>query len=152
MGTLLVLLTLVTTPANTDVKANTYHPTFTKMVAFINTERAKHGLPPVKTDPALMANSARHTQWMAGNNSLTHSSGVAEIIARGQTSVPSVIQDWMTSRKGHREIILGNYKYVGAAGYSYHGRLYWCMQFSGNKIKYSAPMRYIAPAPQYQSS
>jgi hypothetical protein len=57
---------------------------------------------------------------------------------------------------GHKKVILGkDYKYVGAAGYSYNGRYYWCVQFSKDKatkkyaapvIKYDTPTRHIMPS------
>lgn len=109
-----------------------YHPTFVAMVTYANNLRAQHNLPPLTVDPGLMSWSASHTKWMVTNNSLVHSQGVAEIIASGHRGVPQVIRAWNAS-SGHRAVLLGKYRYVGAAGYKQGDRYYWCMQFSNQR-------------------
>jgi hypothetical protein len=109
-----------------------YHQTFTKMIAAANQQRARHGLQPVQPVPGLMDSSAKHTIQMVRTRNLTHSSyRVAEIIAAGQRTAEEVVLDWMRS-PGHRSVMLGNYKYVGAAAYmpTGGGTRYWTMQFS----------------------
>jgi uncharacterized protein YkwD len=128
---MLALLVATTAVAQEKKKAPTYHPTFVAMVKHANAQRAMYGKPALTIDPGLMAWSASHTRWMC-RSGLQHSEGVAEIIARGQTGVREVIQDWMTS-DGHRANLLGDYRYVGAAGYVYRGQYYWCMQFSSQR-------------------
>ena len=166
MGILLIFLAVA---ADNTTQQREYHPTFMAMVKHANAERARYGLPPVEPDPGLMDWSARHAKWMVTNGSLTHSSGVAEIIASGQTGVREVTRAWMNS-SGHRAIMLGRYRYCGAAGYVWRGRYYWCMQFSNSRHtvvselrkateryvrpqeSYSAPVRYSTPPASFGST
>lgn len=121
--------------------AESYHPTFTKMVKRANEHRKAAGLPALTIDAELMACTAKHTKWMATTQSLQHTTApVAEIIASGQRTINEVMDSWLKS-SGHRAILLGNYRYVGAAGYSLRGRTYWGMQFRST----ASPRRANAP-------
>lgn len=130
-----------------------YHPTFTAMVQAVNQERAKARKAPVQPVPGLMKASTLHAQQMARSGNLRHSRyRVAEIIAAGQRNVPNVVRSWMNSR-GHRVVILGNYKYVGAAGYMMKGGTrYWCMQFSNTAYgMQTKQQQWSGSTPEYSS-
>jgi uncharacterized protein YkwD len=131
-----------------------YHPTFVKMVQAANAERARIGRPPVRIAPGLMTASANHTKQMVTTGNLRHSQyRVAEIIAAGQRNVPEVIRSWMRS-PGHRAVLTGNYRYVGAAAYMMKGggTRYWTMQFSNTAYGAQSQQQAQQPRPptQYQ--
>jgi len=139
MGMLLILWAIASDNMNERINATAatkYQPAFVAMIDQANAQRARYGLQPVQADYGLMLRASNHTKWMVRSNSLTHSSGAAEIIASGQRTVGEAIQSWMNSR-GHRSIMLGNYRYTGAACYQWNGRYYWCMQFSNSRYTIS---------------
>lgn len=100
------------------------------VISQTNSQRARHGLPPLAVDSQLMSSAGRHAQWMASNRNLSHGRGVAENIAMGQGSAGEAIRSWMNS-SGHRANILGSgYTRIGVAvAYSSNGTPYWCQQF-----------------------
>lgn len=101
------------------------------IVKHTNTERARHGLPPLQVDSQLMQQTRQHAMWMATRRVMQHTSAaVAENIAAGQRSPDEVVRDWMNS-PGHRSNILGSqYKRIGVAAYrGADGQVYWCQQF-----------------------
>jgi len=55
-----------------------------------------------------------------------------ENIAVGQTSVSSVMNDWMNSSGHRRNILLDGFKSIGIACLYYNGAYYWVQQFSYN--------------------
>jgi len=101
-----------------------------QLVQHVNIERQRLGLRPLVLSFDLMRSARSHCTWMCWNNSMTHTRApVAETIAAGQQSVPSVMNSWMRS-SGHRSIILGRYSRFGVSAYtSRSGTVYWAMQF-----------------------
>lgn len=123
-----VVQTLVT-PASA-VSAFSLFPAEQQIIDYTNSERARHGRPPLTMDPRLMESARRHCIWMVQRRSLQHGSGGrAENIAMGQGSAYQAVRDWMNS-SGHRANILGGYSRIGVAGYTTpEGTIYWCQQF-----------------------
>lgn len=108
-----------------------FHEIESKLISATNATRARHGLPPLKVDHALMRSARRHAAWMTRSRALQHTSAmVAENIAMGQRSVRGAMQSWMSS-PGHRANILnGRYRRLGVAAYrTPEGTIYWCQQF-----------------------
>jgi uncharacterized protein YkwD len=106
-----------------------------------NKERSSHGLDNLQTDELMQSHAQKWADWMALNNSLTHSRLViagteyftmGENIAMGYDDIDSVLHGWMNS-PGHRRNIL-NPKFTHA-GFGYakrpNGSAYWCAQFGG---------------------
>jgi uncharacterized protein YkwD len=85
-----------------------------EVVRLHNEVRAKHGLPPVVVDDAMMELAQEHTDWMCETHNVVHSNlDYAENIASGTDWTPkSVVRQWMDS-PGHRANILGNYTKIG---------------------------------------
>lgn len=101
-----------------------------EIVTRTNLQRARYGLHPLRIDFGLLRSARRHAQWMTRNNSMQHSSGVAENIAMGQPSPTAVLAAWMNS-SGHRANILNpHYTRIGIATYATpQGVHYYCQQF-----------------------
>jgi uncharacterized protein YkwD len=102
------------------------------VVSYTNTERAKHGLPPLEVDKTLMKTAREHCSWMTWNRIFQHTRRpVAENIAMGQPSSQDVVRSWMNS-SGHRANILNpNHRHIGVGAYrTESGTIYWVQQFS----------------------
>ena len=114
-----------------------------EVITLTNAERAKAGLPALRSHPELNAAADAHAEDMAKNHYFSHTSlnkdlpwdraekfgydstGFAENIARGQQTPEQVVDDWMNS-SGHRANIMnGSYADIGV-GYD-HG--YWVQDF-----------------------
>jgi hypothetical protein len=135
----------VVPPKTTDVTS-----TEAALVAAINAQRARYGLPALEIDTHVHLFARMHAAWMARFGCMRHSGGCyAENIAMGQPSVESVVQTWMNS-PGHRANILnGGYRTIGVGcAADSAGRLYWCQNFS--TVSYRLREREtvaLAPAP-----
>jgi uncharacterized protein YkwD len=117
------------------------------MLARLNQERAKRGLPALCLNKKLSAAAQGHSADMARNKQMTHTgsdgssvgqratragytwSGVAENVAAGQASVSEVMRDWVNS-PGHYNNIIGRYKHVGFAG---EQSRYWTQVFGNDR-------------------
>jgi uncharacterized YkwD family protein len=118
-----------------------------KVVELTNQERSKYGLAALKADTALSKVAREKSLDMSNNGYFSHTSptygspfdmmkqfGISyqyagENIAMGQRSPEEVVQAWMNS-EGHRKNILnGNYNYIGV-GYVESGN-YWTQMFIG---------------------
>ena len=107
------------------------HPIEARVIEKTNSQRARHGLPPLAVDPSLVKSARRHAAWMTNNRSMVHTSQpVGENIAMGQHSSREVINAWMNS-SGHRANILNpGYRRIGVAAYTTpEGTIFWCQQF-----------------------
>lgn len=107
------------------------HPVDARVIERTNSQRARHGLPPLSVDPRLVSSARRHAAWMTNSRSLAHTSlPVGENIAMGQSSSAEVINAWMNS-SGHRANILNpGYTRIGVAAFATpNGTIYWCQQF-----------------------
>lgn len=83
-------------------------------------------------DESLCATAQAWAVRMARWNDLNHgrTAPSAEIIAKGQSDVPEVFNDWMHSR-GHRAILMTGYSRCGwGLAYSASGQPFWCGQFA----------------------
>ena len=116
----------------------------------VNSERAAHGLPPVKLSPELsdaanirakeIEDSFSHTRpdgsscFSAMTDlGITYSSA-AENIAYGQKSPQSVMNAWMNS-SGHRANILDpNMEYIGVGVAYENGTYYWTQFFAASDV------------------
>lgn len=115
----------------TPVKKPPLFPVERQIIARTNSERVRHGLPALATDPKLVQSARKHAYWMASYRSLQHAhTASAENIAQGQTSANHAVSCWMSS-PGHRANILGRrYRRIGVAAYvAADGQTYWCQQF-----------------------
>jgi len=101
-----------------------------EILALVNRERQKNGLPPVADDPVLSTIAQNHAADMAGRRYFSHTNpdgkdlferlgeaGVsyrraAENIASGYRNPAALIRGWMGS-PGHRKNILGDFTKVG---------------------------------------
>ncbi len=106
-------------------------PIETNIIKYTNAQRAKYGLPALKTDKDLMASARQHGAWMARHRKMVHTRrNVAENIAMGYRTSDSAVRGWMNS-KGHRANILNRgYQRIGVGAYrTASGTIYWCQQF-----------------------
>jgi uncharacterized protein YkwD len=120
-----------TVPVTTTVTDASLLTIEQNIVQRTNSQRLRHGLPPLQIDHQLMGSARRHAMWMARNRVMQHTSAtVAENIAAGQHSSDQVVSDWMNS-SGHRANILSSrYSRIGVAAYrGRDGQIYWCQQF-----------------------
>ncbi len=131
----LAVVTLMTSAVPAEHNAKTHElellPIEQNVVARTNSQRARHGLPPLQIDAGLMQRARRHASWMASRRSLRHTTAtVAENIAMGQSSSQEAVQDWMRS-PGHRANILNSsHARIGVGAYrGANGQIYWCQQF-----------------------
>jgi uncharacterized protein YkwD len=106
-------------------------PIEARIIEKTNSDRARHGLPPLAVDVKLVSSARKHAAWMTNNRSMTHTSAaVGENIAMGQHSSGEVLNAWMNS-SGHRANILNRgYRRIGVAAYrTPEGTIFWCQQF-----------------------
>ena len=107
------------------------HPIEARIIERTNSQRAHHGLAPLRVDPRLVHSARKHAAWMTNSHSMTHTTQpVGENIAMGQHSSSEVLNAWMNS-DGHRANILNpGYTRIGAAAYTTkNGTIFWCQQF-----------------------
>ena len=118
----------------------------------VNQIREEYGLPVFKRLDALTGAAGKRAKEVSGFYSHTRPSGYAsytvlkeyglnysyagENIAAGQRTAQVVVNDWMTSTKGHREAILSNeYQYMGVGFVRLQGSdpqgfgYYWVQEF-----------------------
>lgn len=118
-------------PSSNDVNSNYDFQSFQEdLLAAVNNERRKAGLPDLCLNAKLTSAAQKHSEDMASNGFMSHTgsdgsslstrvnrenfrwSGLAENVAAGQQTVEAVMSSWMNS-SGHRRNILGNYKFFG---------------------------------------
>lgn len=122
---------MVPPPEDRAAQPPALHPIEARVIEKTNSQRARHGLPPLVVDPHLLQSARNHAAWMTNSRSMTHTSKpVGENIAMGQNSSAEVINAWMNS-SGHRANILNpGYTRIGVAAYTTpEGTIYWCQQF-----------------------
>ncbi len=111
----------------------------TRLVAEVNAERAKRGLPALRVDAELARAAAvraaeivqkfSHTRPDGSAWSTVSASAYGENIAMGQRTVDKVMAAWMSSQ-GHRENILrASYGSVGVCAVNANGVVYWVQLF-----------------------
>jgi uncharacterized protein YkwD len=152
IAALVLCLTLATASAaepppshGTDPAAE--DPVIAELVEAHNKERAKEGLPPLKSDPKLRQAALVHARDMAEHGKMAHEGSdgstpaqraerqgyryvnTGENVAYGQETVDSVMRTWMNS-PGHRKNILGDFSEIGAARVlDEEERPYWSVSF-----------------------
>jgi uncharacterized protein YkwD len=122
-----------------------------QVMDLINEERAKQSLPALDAELRLAAAAQGHAGDMASKGFMSHQGSdgswpnerviaagypfttVGENVAAGQTSAAEVVNDWMNSTEGHREMILGaGFEHLGV-GHATAGITnpihYWCVNF-----------------------
>jgi hypothetical protein len=120
-----------------------------EMLNRVNQERASVGVHPLCYNSKLIASSQQHNNDMISMNRLTHSSSngssfgsrftaqgyqystVAENIARGQTSVSSVMNAWMNSSGHRRNLLSPDFVHFGAAWGG--SRNFWTQHFGRSR-------------------
>jgi uncharacterized protein YkwD len=120
------------------------------VLAAMNRERLKRGLPALESHPALKSAAERHGADLARRDELDHFGSdrsnwaercwdagypgaslmtIGENVAGWQVSAEQAVSDWMQS-PGHRAAILGQYQHAGSAsGTARSGRSYWVTDF-----------------------
>ncbi|MBM7173382.1 CAP domain-containing protein, partial [Streptomyces sp. G44] len=118
-----------------------------QVVALVNTERAKAGCGPVRSNGKLAAAATKHSADMAARDYFDHTSPdgtdpgdritaagyrwstYGENIARGQRTPASVMDSWMKS-PGHRANILNcDFKELGVGVHNASGGPWWTQAF-----------------------
>ncbi|QEV16334.1 sigma-70 family RNA polymerase sigma factor [Streptomyces alboniger] len=118
-----------------------------QVVALVNTERAKAGCGPVRSNDKLATAAARHSSDMAARDYFDHTSPdgtgpgdrikaagyqwstYGENIARGQRTPAAVMDSWMNS-SGHRANILNcDFKELGVGIHNGSGGPWWTQAF-----------------------
>ncbi|MEU1332899.1 sigma-70 family RNA polymerase sigma factor [Streptomyces sp. NPDC005865] len=118
-----------------------------QVVALVNTERAKAGCGPVRSNAKLATAATNHSNDMAARDYFDHTSPdgkgpgdritaagyrwstYGENIARGQQSPASVMDSWMNS-SGHRANILNcDFKEIGVGIHNGSGGPWWTQAF-----------------------
>ncbi|MEU7645084.1 sigma-70 family RNA polymerase sigma factor [Streptomyces huasconensis] len=118
-----------------------------QVVALVNTERAKAGCGPVRSNGRLAAAATKHSADMAARDYFDHTSPdgtdpgdritaagyrwstYGENIARGQRTPASVMESWMNS-PGHRANILNcDFKELGVGIHNASGGPWWTQAF-----------------------
>jgi uncharacterized protein YkwD len=107
-----------------------------------NAARAEKSLPPLIIFERLMTMASDHAQAMARDGRMSHDQflqrlayyGIgyqhaSENVAAGQTTPVDVMAGWMSS-SGHRDNILGNFKWIGyGSATARDGTVYWCVVY-----------------------
>jgi len=105
------------------------------LINLTNKARAEYNLPPLQVSADLMAQSRLHASYMARTNRFNHSRtrkvSASENIAYNYQGTERALEQWMTSRKGHRENILGPHKTIGVGIAASGRRIYFVQQFGG---------------------
>ena len=135
-----------------------------QVIALTNQERAKAGLPPLVSDPALNVAALRHSQDMADHDFFSHTGSdgssacgrmlaagytpiwaCGENIAAGYTTPEQVVAAWMNSA-GHRANILSVYYQHIGVGYVYDAGdtfgpyyHYWTQDFASHSWQTPVP-------------
>lgn len=120
-----------------------------RVVELVNQERTRRGLQPVTLNPTLSKMADDYACEMIEKGFFDHTSpeglgpgqrainagyvflAIGENLAGGQTSPEWVMQEWMNSKEGHRENILGaQWREIGVAVRlgGIHG-VYWVQEF-----------------------
>ena len=109
-----------------------YHLLFYQVMDEHNIVRKQHNLEFFNLDEQLMREADDHAQWMARNESMTHSTvrSGGENVAKGVIRPEAVTTLWMDSPGHRRNILDRRFTRIGAAVYkSKSGNYYWCVRF-----------------------
>lgn len=88
----------------------------------VNQTRARYGLAALQVADL---GAQRQAAYCASTGTLTHGSGVAEILAQNSQGIETAIQQWLNS-PGHRALLLnGSYRYADVGVVRSGGRV-WC--------------------------
>ena len=119
------------TRATANVARNTVAAGVNGFLAAVNAVRAQYGLRALAADTNLDATSYRQVTFCASRQTLIHAGNVAEILAQNNSGYNTAIQQWLTSRMGHRELLLNpNFTRAGVATYKDgYGRVWCAVQF-----------------------
>lgn len=119
------------TRATANVARNTVAAGVNGFLAAVNAVRAQYGLRALAADTNLDATSYRQVTFCASRQTLIHAGNVAEILAQNNSGYNTAIQQWLTSRMGHRELLLNpNFTKAGVATYKDgYGRVWCAVQF-----------------------
>lgn len=103
-----------------------------EFLAEVNRVRSEHGLASLGWSDKCFIRAEENAKTVARwPGSLWHpKNGVTEIAARGQVDIADACDSWLKSKKGHREILLGQYLSIGVAmAVGVDGQLVWFAQF-----------------------
>ncbi len=114
------------------------------LVEMLNAERARRGLSAVSWHGQVAAAASAHSADMAGSRRMSHTGtdgsnagqrlertgfvwgSWAENVGAGYPNATAMFDGWMTSA-GHRENMLGQFRYVGVAAIEGGGAIYWTL-------------------------
>ncbi|KAK9701072.1 hypothetical protein K7432_011895 [Basidiobolus ranarum] len=116
-----------------------------KMLSLVNKQRQRNGSKPLKLDNRLVQAAQKHTDYQARVNQMTHDEpgrplstrvsatgykwrAIGENVAKGYTSIESVVVGWMNSA-GHRRNILNPQYTSFGSGHVAKGN-YWTQVFA----------------------
>jgi uncharacterized protein YkwD len=115
-----------------------------RVLELSNAERSRAGAPPLSLHPQLTAAAQRHTDLMVQHNDMTHQlpgepglsdrisqagyrwGGVAENVAKGQSSPEEVVSVWMNSPPHRKNLLNPEYQHLGV-GYANN---FWTQKFA----------------------
>jgi uncharacterized protein YkwD len=142
----LISLSQLTTAAQTS-KLETIDSANQKAILFyVNEYRAQHGLKPLKINPLMSEEAAKHSRDMAKHaipfghkyfdkrihrlfDNIKQCQGGSENVAYNYKDGKDVVRNWLTS-SGHRRNIVGNYNLTGIGlARDKRGKLYFTQIF-----------------------
>src|SRR5437773_1353785 len=97
LGSLIVICanlstTMISPQVVSSVEVPALHPIEARVIEKTNSQRTRHGLPPLAVDSSLLRSARRHAAWMTNSRSMTHTTQpVGENIAMGQQSSSEVL-------------------------------------------------------------
>ena len=132
-----------------------------QVMDLINEERAKQSLPALAAELRLTEAAQLHAEDMAAKGFMSHQGSdgswpneritaagypftdIGENVAAGQTTAAEVVNDWMNSTEGHREMILSpEFEHLGVghatAGFT-NPINYWCVNFGASSDEGQLP-------------
>lgn len=148
LGLLFFFLPLMaSTPVHPELKVETADPMIKDILAYVNADRAQHGLSPLKLNDTESAIAARHSRDMAtgkvpfGHTGLNDRAkairkalgevhSVGENVASGPMTAREVVDGWLNS-PGHKRNIEGDFTLTGI-GYAKdrQGNIFFTQIFS----------------------
>lgn len=112
----------------------------------VNAVRVRYGKPALTEHQTLKRIAADHADWMARTRTLSHRgqggtwpwerataagyrwADLSEVAAAGHRSEREAVLGWLSSKVGHREAVLGQWREAGAgSATARNGERYWCV-------------------------
>jgi uncharacterized protein YkwD len=123
-------------PPPTEIDGVEVTQTEREMILYLNAFRARYKLAPLVITKQIMERARNHAKWMAANHSMTHSAGIQENIAMGQTTAGAVTSVWDHSSGHHANMRTSNKECGVGFAVSKNGTRFWCQQFATGSEKW----------------